>query len=52
MDAAPASGAQMQVALAGGCFWGALDDLTITMEQEASKLVEIMHGEREIDARQ
>ena len=29
-----------------------VDDLTITMEQEASKLVEIMHGEREIDARQ
>jgi biopolymer transport protein ExbB len=29
-----------------------VDDLTITMEQEASKLVEIMHGEREIDPRQ
>ncbi|HET6474352.1 MAG TPA: MotA/TolQ/ExbB proton channel family protein [Pseudomonadales bacterium] len=29
-----------------------VDDLTITMEQEASKLVEIMHGERDIDPRQ
>ena len=29
-----------------------VDDLIITMEQEASKLVEIMHGEREIDPRQ
>jgi biopolymer transport protein ExbB len=29
-----------------------VDDLIIMMEQEASKLVEIMHGEREIDPRQ
>lgn len=29
-----------------------VDDLIITMEQEASKLVEIMHGEREIEPRQ
>ncbi len=28
-----------------------VDDLVITMEQEASKLVEIMHGERELDPR-
>jgi biopolymer transport protein ExbB len=29
-----------------------VDDLIVTMEQEASKLVEIMHGERELDPRQ
>ena len=29
-----------------------VDDLIIMMEQEAGKLVEIMHGEREIDPRQ
>lgn len=29
-----------------------IDDLVITMEQEASKLVEIMHGERELESRQ
>ena len=29
-----------------------IDDLIITMEQEASKLLEIMHGERELDSRQ
>ena len=29
-----------------------VDDLIIMMEQEASKLVEIMHGERELDPRQ
>ncbi len=28
-----------------------VDDLIITMEQEASKLVEIMHGERDLDPR-
>lgn len=28
-----------------------VDDLVVTMEQEASKLVEIMHGERELDPR-
>jgi biopolymer transport protein ExbB len=28
-----------------------VDDLIITMEQEASKLVEIMHGERELESR-
>ena len=29
-----------------------VDDLIITMEQEASKLLEIMHGERELEPRQ
>ncbi len=29
-----------------------IDDLVITMEQEASKLLEIMHGERELEPRQ
>ncbi len=29
-----------------------VDDLIVTMEQEASKLVEIMHGERDIEPRQ
>ncbi len=29
-----------------------IDDLIVTMEQDASKLVEIMHGERELDPRQ
>ena len=28
-----------------------VDDLVVTLEQEASKLVEIMHGERDIDPR-
>ncbi len=28
-----------------------VDDLVVAMEQEASKLVEIMHGERELDPR-
>jgi biopolymer transport protein ExbB len=28
-----------------------IDDLVITMEQEASKLLEIMHGERELEPR-
>jgi len=28
-----------------------VDDLVVTLEQEASKLVEIMHGEREMDPR-
>jgi biopolymer transport protein ExbB len=28
-----------------------VDDLIITMEQEATKLIEIMHGERELDGR-
>jgi biopolymer transport protein ExbB len=28
-----------------------VDDLVVSMEQEASKLVEIMHGERELDPR-
>jgi len=26
-----------------------VDDLVVTMEQEGSKLVEIMHGERELE---
>jgi biopolymer transport protein ExbB len=29
-----------------------VDDLVVTMEQESSKLVEIMHGERELEPRQ
>jgi biopolymer transport protein ExbB len=28
-----------------------VDELVVTMEQESNKLVEIMHGEREIEPR-